>query len=83
MQKLKCGAVKNLHRAVAPIGLEQAIVGSVVERSLRLIQIGNGVDLPACLQIDHLEGVIVKRSRKEALALHIDAKMIHAPFDLR
>ncbi len=82
MQKLKCGALKNLHCAVAAVGLEQAIVGSVVERSLRLIQIRNGVHLPACLQIDHLQSVIVKRSRKEALALHIDAQMIHASFDL-
>jgi hypothetical protein len=83
LQKLKCGAVKNLHCAVATAGDEQAIGGRVVVRSLRLVQIPNGVHLPACLQINHLEGVIVKRSRKEAPALHIDAEMIHAPFDLR
>ena len=49
LQKLKCGAVKNLHGAVAPAGHEQTIGFRVVERTLRLIQIRNRVDLAACL----------------------------------
>ena len=82
LQKLKCAAVKDFYRAVPAAGNEKAIALGIEIRPLRFVQTGNGVDLPTTLQIDHFERVIVKRSRKEALALHVDAEMIHAPFNV-
>src|SRR5438552_3992902 len=70
-------------RAIAATGNEQPIGGRVVKWCLGLVQVRNRVHLPACLQVDHLERVIVERGHKEALAFHIDTKMIHAPFDVR
>src|SRR5260370_15102027 len=82
LQKLKRGSVENLHRSVTPRGHDQAINGRVVECSLWPVQICNRVRLPAALQVDDLEGVIVRRRREEALDLHIDAAMIHASVDV-
>src|SRR5260370_30714212 len=82
LQKLKRGPVKNLHRAITPRGDEQAISGRVEECSLWPVQICNRVGLSAALQVVDLEGVIVKRRREEALALHINAEMIHASVDV-
>src|SRR5713226_3767344 len=52
----------------------------VEECRLWLVQICDRMYLPSCLQVDHLKGVTVDRRREEALALHIDAEMIHASF---
>jgi hypothetical protein len=80
--KLKCAAVKDFYRAVAAAGNKKAIGLGIEIRPLRFVQTGNGVNLPATLQIDHFQRVIVKRSREEALSLHINAEVIHTPFDL-
>ena len=83
LQKKIRGAVKNLHGTVAATGDEQPIGGRIVVRSLGLVQTRNRMHLPACLQIEHFERVIVERRREEALAFQIDPKMIHAAFDVR
>src|SRR5260370_16524154 len=83
LQKLKRRAVKDLHGSVAAARDEESIGLGVKIRTLRLVEIGNGVDLPAGLQVDHFERVIIKRCRKQTLALYVAAHIIHAPSALR
>ena len=83
LQKLICGAIEHLHRAVAAARDEQSVGGRVVVCSLRLVETGDRPYLPACFQIDHFERAIIKCRREEALAFHVHTKMIHASFDLR
>ena len=82
LQKLKCAAVKDFYRSVPATRHKQAIGLGIKIRALRFVQTGNGVNLTARLQINHFQRVIIKRSREEALPLHVDAEVIHASFDL-
>src|SRR5207249_7070657 len=82
-QNLKCGPVKDLGNAVKAAGDKQTIGGRVVEHSLGLGQIGNGMHTPARLQVDHFERVVVNSGHEEALTFHVDAGVIDATFDVR
>src|SRR5579864_6800938 len=81
LEKLKCSPVIDSCGAVTG-GHKQTIGGSIVELSLRLLQIRKRSHAPAGLQIEHLGSMVPQRGHEQTLALHVDAEMIHASIDI-
>src|SRR5215469_2214348 len=75
---LKRGRVKYLRHSIQAASNEQVVRRGIVEDTLRLGEVGDGVDALPWLEINDFECMVFDCGHKESLASHVDAEMIDA-----